>query len=419
MPKRNTGDHNKSLKRQRNRTVLQDDQRRISEAPTIFSMQKPHTKFATESNEMMDSINSKDDRFKGPQLKQSTSNDSSSSDDTDRSSAANLSSKRNADQDMTEDQHSRVPLSEVGPYDVLSGRDKAVFNYVGNRRFRVSLALWIPRYEEAKTKSQKAAVIGSLCKMLKYEAGVRFLKRMEGRPGEEDYYVELNSTQTKKKVGHAIRDMAVARKEVSQRRLSALKTKRMGKKRRHESDEDSCCSDDNTSIDSDEQTDSNLRDSLSALLPFVANDPHDEAETSMEPLPFAGRTHDSNGSSVFVPQAATSMGQPLHNSTMLDTHGSELSAPMALPIPPPPHPEQLPSSNTFPGPQPYYYANHFHYHYHRYPQHHREEGSMQPTSLHEPLQYLNQAYLQSHRPSLHINRNESAEDTKVASFKLS
>jgi len=111
--------------------------------------------------------------------------------------------------------------------DVLCGRNKAALSSLGNRTFRVSLALYIPRYEAACTKLQKSAVILYICNVFRYDVGVRFLKKYQDKDNNY-YYLELNEKEIKKKVGHALRDMSVARRQVlnEKQRLGVLtKTK--------------------------------------------------------------------------------------------------------------------------------------------------------------------------------------------------
>eukprot|EP00751_Fragilariopsis_kerguelensis_P046615 CAMPEP_0170996684 /NCGR_PEP_ID=MMETSP0736-20130129/12386_1 /TAXON_ID=186038 /ORGANISM="Fragilariopsis kerguelensis, Strain L26-C5" /LENGTH=429 /DNA_ID=CAMNT_0011423181 /DNA_START=70 /DNA_END=1359 /DNA_ORIENTATION=+ len=111
--------------------------------------------------------------------------------------------------------------------DVLCGRNKAALSSLGNRTFRVSLALYIPRYEAACTKLQKSAVILYVCNVFRYDVGVRFLKKYQDKDNTY-YYLELNEKEIKKKVGHALRDMSVARRQVlnEKQRLGVLtKTK--------------------------------------------------------------------------------------------------------------------------------------------------------------------------------------------------
>jgi hypothetical protein len=97
-------------------------------------------------------------------------------------------------------------LRVVGPYDVLCGRDKHSFRNVGNRRFRVTVSLYLTRYTEAQNKSEKSRVIASVVENVRANGG-RFLKWSAKR----QEWVELDEKHTREKVGHALRDTAVAK----------------------------------------------------------------------------------------------------------------------------------------------------------------------------------------------------------------
>jgi hypothetical protein len=139
----------------------------------------------------------------------SSDNDSDESNDDDKKVSI---VKTNDD----EQKISPIRADDVQPYDILCGRDKATFNNVGNRRFRVSISLNIPRYEAAKTKAQKAQVIKYICYVLQNEVGVRFLKKDKS----VEVYIELDASEARKKVGHALRDMSVARQSLTKKRES-------------------------------------------------------------------------------------------------------------------------------------------------------------------------------------------------------
>ncbi len=109
---------------------------------------------------------------------------------------------------------SLINADDIKSYDILCGRDKATFNNIGNRRFRVLISLNIPRYERASTKAEKASVIKYICDIFRNEVGVRFLKKHKNGGG----YSELTVSEARKKVGHALRDMSVVRQEVRKRR---------------------------------------------------------------------------------------------------------------------------------------------------------------------------------------------------------
>ena len=125
----------------------------------------------------------------------------------------------------------RIKASSIRPYDILCGRDKATFNNVGNRRFRVLVSINIPRYEKAKTKAQKAEVIKYICNVFRTEVGVRFLKKHSSGEG----YIELNISEARKKVGHALRDMSVARQQLNKKRESLKKIGYESQKRQRQS----------------------------------------------------------------------------------------------------------------------------------------------------------------------------------------
>lgn len=119
------------------------------------------------------------------------------------------------DEKKTLPKPSLIKTCDVQPYDILCGRDKATFNNVGNRRFRVLISMNIPKYEKANTKVEKASVIKSVCDEFRNLVGVRFLKKHKS---EEGYYYQLSGSEARKKVGHALRDMSVARQELKVKR---------------------------------------------------------------------------------------------------------------------------------------------------------------------------------------------------------
>lgn len=102
-------------------------------------------------------------------------------------------------------------LDGVGPYDVVCGRQKAAFRNVGNRRFRVTVSLFMEKYTAAPTRQCKSKVIAAVAEQVKANGG-RFLRRRNNE------WVELDDKQAKEKVGHALRDMASARESVLSRK---------------------------------------------------------------------------------------------------------------------------------------------------------------------------------------------------------
>merc|ERR1739838_72417 len=95
-------------------------------------------------------------------------------------------------------------IEEIGPYDIICGRNNGAHNWVGNRRFRITIMMNIKRYTEAPTREEKTQVIKSVISMLQNTegAGARFIKKVG-----ENTYVRLKDKQIREKVGHAFRDM--------------------------------------------------------------------------------------------------------------------------------------------------------------------------------------------------------------------
>ena len=95
-------------------------------------------------------------------------------------------------------------IEKVGPYDIICGRNNGAHNWVGNRRFRVTIMMNLKRYMEAPNRDEKTQVIKSVIELLLNTEGAnaRFIKKV----GEGEY-VRLKEKQIREKVGHAFRDM--------------------------------------------------------------------------------------------------------------------------------------------------------------------------------------------------------------------
>ena len=93
-------------------------------------------------------------------------------------------------------------VTELQPFDVLSGRDKQSFNHIGNRRFRVVIGMNLQRYLDTKSRYERSEMILAFVRELRSEAHIRFLKRRGSK------YIELDEKQSREKVGHALRDAA-------------------------------------------------------------------------------------------------------------------------------------------------------------------------------------------------------------------
>jgi hypothetical protein len=101
----------------------------------------------------------------------------------------------------------------LGPYDVICGREKCAFNNIGNRRFRVTVALYLDRYMNATTRKEKSNIVKLVARTVQDNGG-RFLQSRRyssNNDDAEDCWVVLSTRQRNEKTGHALRDMASAR----------------------------------------------------------------------------------------------------------------------------------------------------------------------------------------------------------------
>lgn len=95
-------------------------------------------------------------------------------------------------------------INKIGPYDIICGRNNGAHNWVGNRRFRVTIMMHLKRYTAAPTREEKTHVIKSVIDLLmdKNGVGARFIKKVG-----DGTYERLKDKQIREKVGHAFRDM--------------------------------------------------------------------------------------------------------------------------------------------------------------------------------------------------------------------
>merc|ERR1712025_639853 len=111
-------------------------------------------------------------------------------------------------------------VAEPGPYDIVCGRNSGAYNYIGNRRFRVTIEMTLQRYIDSPTREDKTNVIKSIVWMLHEQVGARFLKKETSKKSSGSRrrgtprYTIMTDKQAREKVGHALRDLVItARKE--------------------------------------------------------------------------------------------------------------------------------------------------------------------------------------------------------------
>jgi len=116
-------------------------------------------------------------------------------------------------------------IAELGPHDVLCGRDKKCSINGGNRRFRALINENVSRYEDCDTKFERSKAIGAILKELveNPEGSIRFFKRVKGSDTNDDHarIEQLDEKQSREKVAHALRDYASQRRNNKAKQQSA------------------------------------------------------------------------------------------------------------------------------------------------------------------------------------------------------
>mmetsp|Transcript_2828 Transcript_2828/g.7937 ORF Transcript_2828/g.7937 Transcript_2828/m.7937 type:complete len:418 (-) Transcript_2828:183-1436(-) len=91
---------------------------------------------------------------------------------------------------------------QVGPNDVLCGRNKDSFNHPGNKLFRDAITFSVDQYNKAESRAGKSKVVLSILEAIRSKGG-RFLK-LDSSSKE---WQSLSDQQAKEKIAHAVRDM--------------------------------------------------------------------------------------------------------------------------------------------------------------------------------------------------------------------
>lgn len=107
-------------------------------------------------------------------------------------------------------------VAQLGPYDVLCGRDRRCSSNVGNRQFRTLISQSAHRYLKCESKFERSKAIGIIVKELQEnpQGSIRFFKRVKGSdPNDEEAVIEqLDAKQSREKIAHALRDYAAQRR---------------------------------------------------------------------------------------------------------------------------------------------------------------------------------------------------------------
>lgn len=97
----------------------------------------------------------------------------------------------------------------VGPYDIICGRSSDAYNNIGNRRFRITIRMFLQRYQELENRAERKNFINYLTKLFRTEFGFRFLKKYE------DGYFDVGDVKARKKIGHSLLDKTMKRQNAS------------------------------------------------------------------------------------------------------------------------------------------------------------------------------------------------------------
>mmetsp|Transcript_19223 Transcript_19223/g.28440 ORF Transcript_19223/g.28440 Transcript_19223/m.28440 type:complete len:429 (+) Transcript_19223:203-1489(+) len=89
-------------------------------------------------------------------------------------------------------------------FDILLGKQKAVFNHSGNKKFRAIVNYNVPKYMDAFTKSCKTQLVRKIYEDMK-QSGFRFLKKRKGDDSPHSWE-EIEESDAREKVSHALRD---------------------------------------------------------------------------------------------------------------------------------------------------------------------------------------------------------------------
>ena len=99
------------------------------------------------------------------------------------------------------------PDFQPSNYDVICGRGKGCSSWIGNRRFRVTIAMNKERYIQAPTKVDKSLVVDQIVKTIKAASPDGGFIRKDAETGR---WCKISTQQARDKVGHAMRDAVQA-----------------------------------------------------------------------------------------------------------------------------------------------------------------------------------------------------------------
>jgi hypothetical protein len=145
-------------------------------------------------------------------------------------------------QEIASDYYDRTPLSPSftpNHYSVLCGRGKNCFGSIGNRRFRVTVSMFLERYTAANSKLVRSIMVSDIIDTIR-SAGGGFVKFDGGR------WWEMSDAVAREKVGAYIRDClhtkytSAAKSKMARRRARQRMQKEEQRRGIEEGKHDSC-----------------------------------------------------------------------------------------------------------------------------------------------------------------------------------
>ena len=92
---------------------------------------------------------------------------------------------------------------QPSPYSVICGREKYFRDSIGNRRLKVTLSLFLPKYSSTRRKDVKSSIVSTIIDIIRDacpQGEGAFIKLVEGR------WWEVDDATAREKVGAALRD---------------------------------------------------------------------------------------------------------------------------------------------------------------------------------------------------------------------
>ena len=113
----------------------------------------------------------------------------------------------------------------LSPYDVLCGRSKSAARNVGNKRFRVTISLFVEEYATLN-RTDRSKLNARIVDLIR-SCGGHFVKETSSS------YVDIGDAEARHKVGHALRDTLALRTGVSQVSNYRMKNKNQHTKKKN------------------------------------------------------------------------------------------------------------------------------------------------------------------------------------------